>query len=158
MPAKACLMIAALLTGSTVLMAQSGSDDPIMGTWKINVARTQLNPGQSAEALTRTHEPIPNGIRITRPLRDADGNPTRGTWTLYFDGEDHPVHGDANLDTLALRRIDRYTLEAVAKKDGQVHNRMRWDISRDGSTMTWTADRVLPPERAGRTVRVYDKQ
>ncbi len=154
-PALWIALIAALLACPTGGFAQ---DDPIMGTWKVNVARTTLNPGQSAEALTRTHEPIPNGIVITRPLRDANGNATRGSWTLYFDGKDHPVHGDANLDTLALRRIDRYTLEAVAKKDGQIHNRMRWDISRDGKTMTWTSNRVLPPDRAGTTMRVYDKQ
>jgi hypothetical protein len=155
MSAKAFVLIAALLAVSTVAVAQ---DDPIMGTWKVNTAKTKLPPGESAEALTRVHEPLPNGIKITRPLTDANGNPTRGTWTLYFDGKDHPVHGDANLDTLSLRRVDRYTMEAVAKKDGQIHNRMRWDISPDGKSMTWTSNRVLPPNRAGTTVRVYDKQ
>jgi len=154
MSAKAFVLIAVLLAFSTAVVAQ---DDPIMGTWKVNTAKTKIPPAE-AEALTRVHEPIPNGIKITRPLRDPNGNPTRGAWTLYFDGKDHPVHGDANLDTLSLRRIDRYTMEAVAKKDGQIHNRMRWDISRDGKSMTWTSNRVLPPGREGTTVRVYDKQ
>ena len=155
MSAKALVLIAALLAFSTAVVAQ---DDPIMGTWKVNTAKTKLPSGESAAALTRVHEPIPNGIKITRPLRDASGNPTRGTWTLYFDGKDYPVHGDANLDTLALKRIDRYTMEAVAKKDGQIHNRMRWDVTKDGKNLTWTSIRVLPPDRAGTTVRVYDKQ
>ena len=155
MSAKAFVLIAVLLAFSTAVVAQ---DDPIMGTWKVNTAKTKLPSGESAAALTRVHEPIPNGIKITRPLRDPNGNPTRGTWTLYFDGKDHPVHGDANLDTLSLQRIDRYTMEAVAKKDGQIHNRMRWDVTKDGKGLTWTSIRVLPPDRAGTTVRVYDKQ
>lgn len=155
MSGRAILLMAAVLGVSGGLCAQ---DDPVMGTWKINTARTKLPPGQSAEALTRTHEPIPNGIQITRPLVDANGRPTRGTWTLYFDGKDYPVHGDPLLDTLALKRLDRYTMEAVAKKDGTVHNVMRWDVSQDGQTLTWTSKRILPPERAGTTVRVYDKQ
>ena len=134
------------------------ADDPIMGTWKINTAKTKLNPGQSAAALTRTHEPIPNGIKITRPLVDANGKPTRGSWALKFDGKDYPVQGDPNLDTLALKRIDPYTMEAVAKKDGKITNRMRWDVTKDGKSLTWTSKRVLPPEQAGTTVRVYNKQ
>ena len=77
---------------------------------------------------------------------------------LYFDGKDHPVHGDPNLDTLALTRIDRYTMEAVAKKDGVIHNRMRWDVTKDGKSLTWTSNRVLPKGREGTTVRVYDKE
>ena len=155
MSARAFFLLAVMMAVSAGLFAQ---DDPMMGTWKINVSKTKLEPGQSAEALTRTHEPIPNGIIITRPLRDADGRPTRGSWRLQFDGKDTPVHGDPNLDTLALQRLDRYMMEAVAKKDGKVHNTMRWDVSSDGKTLTWTSQRVLPPERAGTTVRVYDKQ
>ena len=113
MSAKVFLLIAALVAFSTVGVAQ---DDPVIGTWKVNTAKTKLPPGESAEALTRVHEAIPNGIKITRPLVDPSGGATRGTWTLYFDGKDYPVHGDANLDTLSLKRIDRYTMEAVAKK------------------------------------------
>ncbi|MFB3060511.1 MAG: hypothetical protein ACE10C_03985 [Candidatus Binatia bacterium] len=152
---RTILLAIAMLTIPTGLLA---ADDPIMGTWKVNTAKTKLRPGQSAEALTRTHEPIPDGIQITRPLVDADGKPTRGTWTLKFDGKDYPVHGDSNLDTLSLKRLDLYTMEAVAKKGGKITNRMRWDVSQDGKTLTWTSKRVLPPERAGTTVRVYDKQ
>ena len=152
---RTILLAMAMLTISQGLLA---ADDPIMGTWKIDTAKTTLAPGQSAEALTRTHQPIPNGIQITRPLVDANGEPTRGTWTMKFDGKDYPVHGDANLDTLSLKRLDLYTMEAVAKKDDKITNRMRWDISKDGKTLTWTSNRVLPPERAGKTVRVYYKQ
>jgi hypothetical protein len=155
MSKKAFVLITALLVFCAAGVAQ---DDPIMGTWKINTAKTKLPAGESAAALTRVHEPIPNGIKITRPLVDANGKPTRGTWTLLFDGKDHPVPGDPNLDTLSLKRIDRYTMEAVAKKDGVIHNRMRWDVTKDGKSLTWTSKRVLPPEHAGTTVRVYDKQ
>ncbi len=152
---RTILLAIAMLTIPPGLLA---ADDPIMGTWKINTAKTKLGPGQSAEALTRTHEPIPDGIQITRPLVDADGKPTRGTWTMKFDGKDYPVHGDSNFDTLSLKRLDLYTMEAVAKKGGKITNRMRWDVSQDGKTLTWTSKRVLPPERAGTTVRAYDKK
>ena len=160
MSARTFFLMAALLGLATGLLATGllAQDDPVMGTWKVNVSKTKLDPGQSAEALTRTHEPISNGIIITRPLLEAGGRPTRGSWRLQFDGKDYPVHGDPNLDTLALKRLDRYTMEAVAKKDGKVHNTMRWDVSKDGKTLTWTSKRILPPERAGTTVRVYDRQ
>ena len=152
---RTTILVLAMLSVPIALLA---ADDPIMGTWKINTAKTKLAPQQSAAALTRTHEPIPNGIQITRPLVDANGKPTRGTWTLKFDGKDYPVQGDPNLDTLALKRLDQYTMEAVAKKGGKITNTMRWDVTKDGKSLTWTSKRVLPPEQAGTTVRVYDKQ
>ena len=67
---RTILLAIAMLTIPPGLLA---ADDPIMGTWKINTAKTKLGPGRSAEALTRTHEPIPDGIQITRPLVDAIG-------------------------------------------------------------------------------------
>jgi len=57
---RTILLVIAMLTIPPGLLA---ADDPIMGTWKINTAKTKLRPGQSAEALTRTHEPIPDGIQ-----------------------------------------------------------------------------------------------
>ena len=108
--------------------------------------------------MTRKYEPIPHGVKIIRELVDADGKPTTGAWALKFDRKDYPVQGGPRLETLSLKRLDLHTVEAIAKKGGKVTNTMRWDISKDGKTLTWTSKRVLPPEEAGTIIRVYDKQ
>jgi len=152
---KTIILAVGVLCVSIGLLAE---EDPLMGTWKLNLTKSKFGRSGSPGEITRKHEPIPNGIKITRPLVDANGKPTTGTWTMKFDGKDYPVPGDPNLDTLSMKRIDAYTVEAIAKKDGKVTNTMRWDISKDGKTFTWTSKRILPPEQAGTTVRVYDKQ
>ena len=152
---RTIILVVTMLSLPIGLLAET---DPLMGTWKLNVSKSKLGGNASPGELVRKFEPIPNGIRINRELVDANGKPTRGSWELKFDGKDYPVKGDRNLDTLSLKRLDLHTVEAVAKKDGKITNTMRWDISKDGKTYTWTSKRVLPPEQAGTTIRVYDKQ
>ena len=153
------ILLAAMLAVPMGLSAQSKAQaDPLFGTWKLNQAKSNFGGRPSPGELTRVYEPIPNGVRIVRELEGADGKPTRGGWDMPFDGKDHPVKGDHRLDTLALKRIDAHTVEAVAKQNGKLTNTMRWDISPDGKTLKWTSKRILPPEEAGTIVRIYDRQ
>ncbi len=149
------MLIAAMLSVPVLLL---GGDDPLMGSWKLNQSKSNFGGQPSPGELTRTYEPILNGVRIIRELEGPDGKPTTGEWEIPFDGKDHVVKGDHRLDTLALRRLNLYHVEAVAKKGGKVTNTMRWDISKDGKTLKWTSKRVLPPEEAGTVVRIYDRQ
>lgn len=152
---RTIVLVAAMLSVSSGLLAET---DPLIGTWKLNISKSKFGGRPSPGELTRKFAPLPNGIKIIRELVDANGKPTVGEWALQFDGKDYPVKGDRRVDTLSLKRLDLYTVEVIAKKDGKVSNTMRWDISKDGKTYTWTSKRVSPPEEAGTTVRVYDKQ
>ena len=154
MTRKTLLLLPALFLAA-VLFAQM---DPLFGTWKLNNAKSNYGGRPAPGELTREYQPIPGGVRIVRELEGPDGKPARGGWDIPFDGKDYPVKGDHRLDTLALKRISQYRVEAVAKKDGKITNRMHWEISKDGKTLKWTSIRVLPPEEAGTIVRIYEKQ
>jgi hypothetical protein len=154
--AKRIPMVVVIVFGiSSVVIAGT---DPLIGSWKLDNAKSNYAGRPAPGELVREYEAIPGGIRIVRELEGPDGKPTRGGWDIKLDGKDYPVKGDHRLDSLSLKRINLYTFEAVAKKDGKITNRMRWDISKDGKTLKWTSVRVLPPDEAGTVVRIYDRQ
>ena len=70
----------------------------------------------------------------------------------------YPASGDSSFDTLSLKRVDQYVIEGTSKKDGQVAVTFRWEVSKDGKTLTRTQKRFRPPEQAGTSVEIFQKQ
>src|SRR5438477_11401997 len=88
------LTLAVVFAGVVVCSA----DDPNMGTWKLNEAKSKLAPG-AAKNHTVVYEAAGDDVKVTVEGTDASGNPTHSEWTGKFDGKDYPVTGDANSDT-----------------------------------------------------------
>jgi hypothetical protein len=57
------------------LLAAS-SPDPILGTWKLNHARSKFNPGPPPRSQTRTYVNTPQGIQVMIRTVGADGRPS----------------------------------------------------------------------------------
>lgn len=143
-----------LLGFLTMLSAQ---DDPMMGTWKLNAAKSKLPPERQRN-IVRLHEPIPGGIRVSWEGIDKDGKPTRWGFEAKFDGKEYPSTGESSWDTLTLERPDRYTIVGRSKKDGRVAVELRWEVSQDGQTLTRRQQRFSPPEQAGTSIEIFEKQ
>ena len=135
----------------------SAADDPMMGTWKLNPAKSKLPPERQRN-IVRKHEPIPGGIRVSWEGIDANGRPTRWGFTAKFDGRDYPSTGESVFDTLSMERPDPYTIVGRSKKDGMLAVEFRWEVSQDGKTLTRTNRRVSPPRQAGTSIEVFEKQ
>ena len=147
-------VVLALLVFSAVL---SAADDPMMGTWKLDPAKSKLPPERQRNII-RKHEPIPGGIRVSWEGIDNNGRPTRWGFTAKFDGKDYPSTGESVWDTLSMERPDPYTIVGRSQKDGKLAVEFRWEVSRDGKTLTRTNRRVRPPEQAGTSIEVFEKQ
>ena len=153
MRGKALFLLASILCACSVL----AENDPLMGTWKLNVAQSQL--GSSApRSIIRKHVPIPGGVKVIQDRVNAEGKASTGEFTVKFDGKDYPISGDPYVDRLSVKRIDRYTVEGVGKKNDKISTRFTWKVARDGKRMIYTTDRLYPPERVGKIVQVLDKQ
>ncbi|OLE44457.1 MAG: hypothetical protein AUI36_23280 [Cyanobacteria bacterium 13_1_40CM_2_61_4] len=94
--------------------------DPFIGAWKLNVEKSKFDPGPPPRSGTVTYEPQGEGLKLTLDAIDAEGKRQSYQYTAYFDGKDYPVIGSPVNDTVALRRIDPYTIEFISKKDGRV--------------------------------------
>src|SRR5262249_5601703 len=95
------------------------ADNPEMGTWRLNEAKSQFAPGATKNH-TVVYEAAGDSVKITGDGTDKDGNPTHNEWTGKFDGKDYPGTGDPNSDTRSYKKVDAHTLELTVKKGGTI--------------------------------------
>src|SRR5213596_3422761 len=94
------------------------ADDPNMGTWKLNEAKSKLTPGEGKNT-TVVYEAAGDQVKVTIDGTDAEGKPTHNEWTGKFDGKDYAVTGDPKSDMRAYKKIDDHKLAFTVKKDGK---------------------------------------
>ena len=142
--------LAVLFVGVTVCLA----DDPQMGTWKLNEAKSKFAPGATKNT-TVVYEAAGDQVKVIVDGVDGAGNPSHNEWTGKFDNKFYAVTGDATSDQRSYRQINKNTLELTGKKDGKVTLTGRIVVSANGRvrTVTTTASGSKVSNRA-----VYDKQ
>jgi hypothetical protein len=102
-----------------VLGSIAHAADNQAGTWQLNVAKSKYSPGPPPKQGTLTVETIPNGLKITILGTDAEGKPVHMEFSPKYDGKDVPATGMPGTDTISMKKIDDYTVEAVSKKGGK---------------------------------------
>src|SRR5262244_2407824 len=135
----AFLAVCLFATSSLSSFAQT---DPIIGTWKLNLAKSKLIPGPPPKSQTATYEAVGQGVKVTVKGADAEGKPIDFQYTANYDGKDYTVTGNPNYDAITLKRIDAYKVESTRKKGGKVVSTSTRIISKDGRTLTITTKGV----------------
>ena len=133
-----------LALGAPALQAQSPiTDDPLLGTWVIDLAASRYRPGPPVLSETRTYTREGDGIRGRIDRVHADG---RREVIDYRADLDHqvPVSGTQSFDAIRLKRIDRHTTEGVLSHAGRLFGYSLRTISADGRTMTIAFRREEP--------------
>jgi hypothetical protein len=134
------------------------SNDPVVGTWVLNVAKSKFNPGPAPKSETRTYAVAGNEIKATSTGVDADGKATSAAWTVVYDDKERPVTGDPDVDTLMLKRVDANTTTFTEKKAGKVVVTGTRAVSKDGKTLTITTKGTNAKGQKVDTVTVYDRK
>ncbi len=132
--------VAVIIAGFVGLQLLAQAQDPLFGIWELNVAKSKFNPGPPLKSSVRRFEAVPNGMKYSGQSVRADGTIGSSQYTAYFDGKDYPITGDANADTVSLKRIDRFTGEGTFKKEGKVTYRVRRVVSQDGMVWSLTSE------------------
>ena len=152
------LLVSALtvLAGSAV-EAQS---NPLVGTWKLNVAKSKFDPGPGPKSLTRTVAAAGDGVKYTFAGVAADGKPLSYGFSVSFDGNDHPIDGSmpGGADTISAKRTDANHYVATTKKGGKVLGTAKVEVSKDGKVTTVEASGTNAAGAKTHDVQVYDKQ
>jgi hypothetical protein len=142
--------LAVLFVGGAVALA----DNPHMGTWKLNEAKSKFAPGASKNT-TVIYETVGDSVKVTVDGVDGAGNPSHNEWTGKFDNKFYPVTGDPTSDQRSYRKINNHVLALTGKKDGKISLTGRIVVSANGRLRTVTT------KAAGSKVSnraVYDKQ
>jgi hypothetical protein len=148
------LAFAGVLLGGMVALA---ADDPVMGTWKLNAAKSKIGAGAPTNN-TVIYAPAGDSVKVTVDGVDASGKPSHNEWTGKFDGKDYPVTGDATADMRSYTKVDDHTLSFANKKGGKVTMSGKAVVSGDGKSRTVTNEMTTADGKKVASTAVYDKQ
>jgi hypothetical protein len=147
------LTLALCFIGAAVCFA----DEPVMGTWKLNEAKSKIAAG-SPKLTTVIYEAAGDSVKVTVDGTDGEGKPTHNEWTGKFDGKDYPVTGDASTDTRSYKKVNDHTLAFTNKKGDKVTISGRTVVSADGKTRTSTITGTDAKGKKYTSTAVFDKQ
>ena len=158
--AVALAALAALLTtpdSLNALQLRAAAEPPaqLIGTWRLNVAKSKYSPGPPLRSETRVYSRGPDGVMGVVSRVYSDGRAEKFEYMANF-GKDMMVTGIEEYDTVTLRKVDDLTSDAVLSHAGIVYGVARRAISADGKIMTITFDRKSS-ETPVHNVAVYDK-
>lgn len=138
-------------------MAAGGwaADDAVMGTWKLNEAKSKIAPG-APKNHTVTYASAGDQIKVTVDGTDGEGKTIHSEWTGKFDGKDYPVTGDATADMRSYKKEGK-DLELTNKKAGKVTVTGQIVVSADGKSRTVTLNLTDAKGAKVTSSAVYDK-
>lgn len=143
------------LAAATVL-AQTA--DPATGTWELNVAKSKFVPARMApRSQTRTYRVEGNQDIARHTGADAQGNPTLIEFTATLDGKACPLKGYADWDAISMKKIDTHTTEFTQYRDGKATLSGKRVVSKDGKTMTISAQGTAVNGEKVDHVMVFDR-
>jgi hypothetical protein len=148
--------IAATLSLQAAQAPSATSDNLIIGTWLLDVAKSKYSPGPGPVSETRTYRRGPNGIEGTIQRRFANGRSDRIEYVAEYDRE-YPVTGTEEYDHILLKRISPLTAEAVLSHAGRIYGTARRVIADSGKTMTISFKRESSTGIAVSNTAFYEK-
>ena len=154
-PALMCLVVLVLAT-SYAASASAQPPEPIVGTWKLNLAKSTY-PVPAPKSMTITIVPAQVGWTLTVDAVGPDGQPQKWGYTSRFDGSENPITGNPSLDSAVFKSTETGGIVQY-KKDGKIVYTTSSVISDDGKTMTAT---IKIPTADGKEITigsVYDRQ
>src|SRR5262245_27489679 len=95
-----CLFCVALLA----------ADNPFLGTWKLNMAKSKGTPGTMDKEATQVFEEDGNGIKRTFTAVNAEGKPINMSSTDPWDGMEHKVDGPMGPAMVAVKKVNDHTV------------------------------------------------
>ena len=117
--------------------------DPFSGDWTQDLSKTRMRQG----SLIKIEADGSGGVRF---LGDF-------SYTARFDGKPYDVKNSRN-DTVAIALADPRTVEETFRRDNQVTQKARWQVSPDGRQMTCSTTATLETGQHVTEKLVFKKQ
>ena len=130
------VILGALLTVGNTVIASGSDADPVVGTWKLNPAKSTFGGGPALKSQIRTYSQSARGLTLKMKTVSADGKETTTQATYQLNGTDHPSMGNPDFDSLSGMQIDTNTAEFTLKRAGKPVGKIRRTVSKDDQTLT----------------------
>jgi hypothetical protein len=132
--------------------------DSVVGTWKLNLAKSTFSPGPGPKSQTRTYAETAQGLTLSIKTTTADGKETTATLSFKDDGKPYPVSGNPDYDMVAVTRVDALTVHSTQTKAGAAVGSGVRTVSKDGKTLTFAQKGTHAGGGKYNDVLVYDRQ
>jgi len=149
--------IALTLTLCLVAVAASFAQNPNIGTWKLNEAKSKI-PAGVGKNTTVVYEAAGDMTKVTTDGVDGKGNPVHSEWTGKFDGKPYPVTGSSGVDSRSATAKGDRTLEIANMKDGKTVSTGKVELAKDGKSRTLDIDGTMADGKKYKAKYAYDKQ
>jgi hypothetical protein len=149
----------ALLTVVLCLLgvAAYAADNPFMGSWKLNEAKSKFSPGATKND-TVVYSAEGDNMKVTTDGKDGSGKAVHSEWVGKTDGKDYPVTGDASGTTRSYKVVNDRKMEMTTKQGDKMTNHGTIEVAKDGKTRTVELEGTAPDGKKMKTKAVYDKQ
>ena len=149
--------LGALALAMTSMAAQTA--EPIVGTWKLDVAKSTYKPGPVPKSTTIVVTPEGKAVKVAIDSVNADGSPLKWGFTTVRDGkQESPVTGNPLFETVTSSRESANAGTNTYKRAGKVVMTTKVAIAADGKTMTVTATGTDAKGQTVNNVGHYVKQ
>ena len=153
----AAVVAVAAISAIALSVAIGAQTDPIVGTWRLDVAKSTYKPGPAPKSATVVIDAAGKGIKVAIDAAMADG-PMKWGYTSERDGKDSPVTGNPAYDTANVTQTSPNESTIAYKKAGKAVVTVKVLVSKDGKTMTATTDGTDSKGQTMHNVAHYTKQ
>ena len=155
--------VTALLALACAATASAQSrDDPSLGSWKLNVAKSTFTPGPPIKGDTRSYEVNEAGwLVVTTETIQPDGARTGVRFAAKFDGKAYPQIGRfaPTVTLITYEPVDKRTLKYTQRdSSGKVVSTNTRIVSADGKTMTIEQKSTDEAGRPVVNVELFERQ
>jgi hypothetical protein len=130
------VFLGALLTIGSAVIAAGSDADPVVGTWKLNLAKSTFAGIPAYKSQIRTYSQSGRDITLKMTTVSAGGKETETQVTYKLNGRDFSSMGNPDFDSLSGMQIDTNTVEFTLKRAGKQVGKIRRAVSNDGQTLT----------------------
>lgn len=130
---------------------------PMMGTWKLDEAKSTI-PAGTLKTTTVIYQPVGPNVKITTDGTDLNGKPLHTVWTGKFDGRPYAINGDPTADSRTYTRVSDRALTFKNTKDGKVVLYGSITVWADGKSRTVNTTEVGPSGHTIDSTSLYNKQ
>ena len=146
------LTLAAFMATPAICFA----DNPHMGTWTLNEAKSKFGPGATKNR-TVVYEQSGDDVKVTVDGTDGAGNAIHSEWTGKFDNKSYAVTGDPTSDMRSYRKINNRVMTFTGRKDKKITVTGRIVVSANGKMRTVTTTGINAHGKRVTSRAVYDK-
>jgi hypothetical protein len=154
-----------LFTAVMLLPLFGAQDNPAVGNWKLNVAKSKFSSGTPPKSATLVIGVLGDSFKTSLQEIEGDDSQVGYEYTATFDDDkDYPLSGSSRperlggADTVALRRDGPRAYAGKFKKSGRIVVTNRTVVSKDGKTLTLAANGVDAKGQTIAVMTVWEKQ